>query len=211
MGRVQDVLAALNDSQLLASRYTHPLTLLPGQVPINEHVERLLAAQLPFCAWCAEVDQMRGLNDSAGFQEGDRLIRAAGQALEGICESTVDFVGHVSGSRFIVLLQSEDWRERAARAIAAFGALLDTHVPAGTRERGYFTSRGRDGSETVRPLPKLAIGAVPVLPGLYESRHEVLAAAKQAGRDASALPTSAFVVDDRSANRYPRSLLLEGG
>jgi EAL domain-containing protein (putative c-di-GMP-specific phosphodiesterase class I)/GGDEF domain-containing protein len=210
MGRVQDVLAALNDSQLLASRYTHPLTLLPGQVPINEHLERLLAANIAFSAWFAEVDQMRGVNDSLGFQQGDALIRAVGQALEGICESTVDFVGHIAGSRFIVLLQSDDWRSRADRAMAAFDSLLDAHIPVGTRERGYFTSRLRDGSETVRPLPKLAIGAVPVLPGLFESRHEVLAAAKQACREAKAGPTGGVAVDDWSANRYPRSLLLDG-
>ncbi len=67
MGASRDVMRSLQSSRVLASRYTNPLTLLPGQVPINEHLERLLARHVPFTAWFIEVDQMRGLNDTAGF------------------------------------------------------------------------------------------------------------------------------------------------
>src|SRR5258708_11767170 len=62
MGRSADVMRSLQSSRVLAARYTNPLTLLPGQVPINEHLERLLARRVPFTAWFAEVDQLRGLN-----------------------------------------------------------------------------------------------------------------------------------------------------
>ena len=58
---------SLQSSRVLAARYTNPLTLLPGQVPINEHLERLLAGNVPFTAWFIEIDQMRGLNDCAGL------------------------------------------------------------------------------------------------------------------------------------------------
>ena len=64
---------------MLAARYTNPLTMLPGQVPINEHLERLLAGRVPFAAWFVEVDQMRGLNDSVGFEAGDALIHATAE------------------------------------------------------------------------------------------------------------------------------------
>ena len=45
MGTANDVVRALQSSRVLAARYTNPLTMLPGQVPINEHLERLLAEQ----------------------------------------------------------------------------------------------------------------------------------------------------------------------
>ena len=54
-----------------------PLTLPPGQVPINEHPDRLLARKVPFTAWFAELGQMRGLNDSQGFAQGDAPIHSA--------------------------------------------------------------------------------------------------------------------------------------
>jgi len=67
---------------------------------------------------------------------------------------------------------------------------------------------GRDGREHVRPLPKLGIGILPVLPGVFETRHEVVAAAKHACRNALAHAGSALYVDESAGNAYPQSLLF---
>jgi len=208
MGTSADVMRALQTSRVLAARYTNPLTMLPGQVPINEHLERLLASLVPFSAWFVEVDQMRGLNDCRGFEQGDALIHSAARLLEEICQPGVDFVGHVSGSRFVVLMQSEDWRPRAARALGRFPAASEEHVTREALERGYFIARSRDGNEKVRPLPRLVIGIVPVLPGVFESRHEVVACAKQAAQEAMKQAGSALHVDEQHGNAYPQSILF---
>ena len=208
MGTVADVIRVLQSSRVLAARYTNPLTMLPGQVPINEHLERLLAGRVPFTAWFVEVDQMRGLNDSEGFERGDGLIRATARLLEAQCEPGVDFAGHVAGSRFVMLMQSEDWRERAQRLMKGFPQLLEAHVPAEAGERGYFTVRRRDGRDYVRPLPKIVVGILPVLPGVFESRHEVVAVAKRAAERAQARTGEALYVDEQHGNAYPQSLLF---
>jgi EAL domain-containing protein (putative c-di-GMP-specific phosphodiesterase class I)/GGDEF domain-containing protein len=210
MGRSQDVMRSLQQSKVLAARYTSPLTLLPGQVPINEHLERLLKQQVPFSTWFVEVDPMRGLNDGEGFKKGDALIASTARMLEGVCEPGIDFVGHVAGSRFVVLMQSGDWRARADRAVAEFPALVREQIAPEVQARGYFIARLRDGREDVRPLPKLAIGILPVLPGLFETRHEVVALAKQANQQALALATSGVQVDEQHANAYPQSVLFDG-
>ena len=208
MGNSRDVMRSLQNSRVLAARYTNPLTMLPGQVPINEHLERLLAAQVPFTAWFVEVDQMRGLNDGAGYERGDALIHAAARLLEGGCQPGVDFVGHVAGSRFVVLMQSEDWGPRAERLLEQFPSVVEAHVPPKVAELGYFTARSRDGRDKVRPLPRLAIGILPVLPGVFESRHEVVIAAKHAAQHALAQSGSAIYVDQQYGNAYPQSLLF---
>jgi GGDEF domain-containing protein len=193
---------------VLAARYTNPLTMLPGQVPINEHLERLIARQVTFSAWYIEVDHMRGLNDIQGFAQGDALIHAVAQAIEEVCAPGLDFAGHIAGSRFVVLAQSEDWRARARRLLDAFAPLLERYIALDVRDRGYFTLRLRDGRDSVRPLPKLAIGILPVLPGVFESRHEVVAAAKHAGQQALARSGSAIHVDEERGNAYPQSVLF---
>jgi EAL domain-containing protein (putative c-di-GMP-specific phosphodiesterase class I)/GGDEF domain-containing protein len=209
MGRAQDVIRALSEAQVVASRYTNPLTELPGQVPINEHLDRLLSRAVSFTAWSVEVDQMRGLNDAGGFRKGDALLGATARLLVEACEPGVDFAGHVAGSRFVLLVQSEDVAARADGLIARFATLLQAHVPEEDLRRGYFVFHGREGGDQVRPLPRLAIGILPVLPGVHESRHEVLSLARHANREAKKSPGSAVHVDHYHGNAYPQSLLLD--
>ncbi len=209
MGNPRDVMRALQSWRVLAGRYTNPLTLLPGQVPINDHFERLLEREVPFTAWFVEIDQMRGLNDSMGFREGDALIRAFARLLEEACAPGLDFAGHVAGGRFVVLAQSEDWRNRSQWVLERFPALVEAHVPREAFERGYFVVKVRDGRQSVRPLPKLAIGILPVLPGVFQTRHEVVSAAKRAADAAKALPGNAIHVDEQHANAYPQSMLFD--
>ncbi len=208
MGSSGDVMRSLQSSRVLAARYTNPLTMLPGQVPINEHLERLLAGRVPFTAWFIEVDQMRGINDTEGFAHGDALIRSTARLLESACEHGIDFAGHVTGSRFVLLMQSGDWRERAEKLLARFPEVLEEHVAKEARERGYFTVKRRDGRDYVRPLPKLVLGILPVLPGVFESLHEVVAVAKRAAEKAQAQAASAMYVDQQHGNAYPQSLLF---
>ncbi|HUQ28598.1 MAG TPA: GGDEF domain-containing protein [Usitatibacter sp.] len=208
MGTAGDVVRTLQSSRVLAARYTNPLTMLPGQVPINEHLERLLAGRVPFTAWFVEIDQMRGLNDSQGFSAGDALIHATAKLLEAQCEPGVDFAGHIAGSRFVMLMQSDDWRARAENMLREFPPVLNAHVPEDERARGYFTVRRRDGRDYVRPLPKLVMGILPVLPGVFESRHEVVAVAKRAAEKAQGQSADAIYVDEQHGNAYPQSLLF---
>jgi len=211
MGTCRDVMRTLQSSRVLAARYTNPLTLLPGQVPINEHLDRLLERRAPFTAWFVEIDQMRGLNDTQGFAKGDAIIHATAELLEEACAPGLDFVGHISGSRFMLLAQSEDWESRAHELLGKFTAVVESHLPPEVVARGYFIVKVRDGRESVRPLPKLAVGVLPVLPGVFESRHEVVAAAKHAAQLAIARPGNAVHVDRDHANAYPQSMLFDPG
>ena len=210
MGRSQDVIRALQGANAFAARHTQPLSLLPGQVPMHEHLDRLVARRLPFTAWVADIEEMEGLNDVEGFAKGDALIHATARLLEGALDPSVDFAAHVSGTRFVVLAQSDDWRERAEGLVAGFRGLLASHVSESTFARGYFTADRREGRR-VRPLPRLVVGILPVLPGVFESRHEVLAHARAANAAVARGAASALHVDERRGNAYPHSYLLEPG
>jgi EAL domain-containing protein (putative c-di-GMP-specific phosphodiesterase class I)/GGDEF domain-containing protein len=210
MGRSQDVIRALQGANAFAARHMQPLSLLPGQVPMHEHLDRLLARRLPFSVWVADIDEMAGLNDAEGFPKGDALIHATARLLERACDAGIDFAAHVSGTRFVVLAQSDDWRERSARVVAGFRELLAEQVSGATFARGYFTAESREGRR-LRPLPRLVVGILPVLPGVFESRHDVLLHAKAANGAVPRGPASALYVDERRGNAYPQSYLLAPG
>ena len=102
----------MSKTRLTAARHTKPLPLLPGPVPTNPHIAQLLTAEAAFTVCVAEIDPMKGFNVALGFQKCDDMIRLCGLALRAARDSRVDFVGHINGNRFVLLLQSGDWRER---------------------------------------------------------------------------------------------------
>ena len=46
IGSAHDLMGMITEMQIQAARYANPLTLLPGNVPINEHIERLLVRRI---------------------------------------------------------------------------------------------------------------------------------------------------------------------
>ena len=198
MGNANDVIRMLNDANLIAARYTSPLTLLPGPVPINQQIERLLAAGVPFVACMAEIDPMKGFNDAYGFQKGDELIRLGGDMLKTALNSQHDFVGHIYGNRFVLLLQNEHWQPQLTAMLKHFESRLTALLSADIVQRGNFLWQSRDSNRAaeVRPLPRLAIGAVEINADVYESRHDVMSAVRDAVNRAKAQRGSNIVLLD---------------
>lgn len=199
MGAATDVLRVIADTQLTAARYTHPLTFLPGPVPVNEQIDRLLKRARPFVACLVEIQPMKGFNDALGFQRGDELIRMAGTVLSEAVEERHDMVGHVYGNRFVLLMQSEDWRTRLDAAIAAYRLRINGMLPADILDRGEILWRGRRGQTEIRPLPRMTIGAAVIEPEQCESRHEVMALAREANASASVLAGSVVYAPPKDA------------
>jgi len=99
-----DLLRAITSLQVKAARYANPLTLLPGNVPINERIDALLAAQEPFTVAYGDLDNFKPFNDTYGYARGDDVLRfVAAKLTEAIGPD--DFVGHVGGDDFILVLR----------------------------------------------------------------------------------------------------------
>lgn len=198
MGSANDVLRVLTDTHLTAARYTHPLTLLPGSVPTNEQIDRLLKRNVPFTVCLAELEPMKGFNDACGFQRGDDLIQSAGNVLRSVVDHRHDMIGHIYGNRFVLLWQSADWQQRLATTLEKFREELAVLLPVDARAHGGFVWKGRHGQIEQRPLPRLAIGAAIISPDLCESRHEVMAVAREANAGAKQRAGSnVFVLEER--------------
>jgi diguanylate cyclase (GGDEF)-like protein len=201
----QDLLRELTQMQLEAARYANPLTLLPGNVPINEHIERLLQANTPFVACYCDLDHFKPFNDTYGYRKGDEMIQLTGRMLNWACDPKQDFIGHIGGDDFILLLQSRDWKTRCEQALRSFeqaAALMfrEEHLAAG----GY-SSEARDGTVKFHPLASLSIGAIRVAPGQFLSHHEVSAAMSEAKKMAKKIPGNSLFVEQRNPNNPGRN------
>ena len=62
-GTGQDLVREITQMQIEAARYANPLTLLPGNVPIDEHILRLMNAGMRFAVCHCDLDSFKPFND----------------------------------------------------------------------------------------------------------------------------------------------------
>lgn len=176
----ESLVRAVTERRIEAARHANPLTLLPGNIPITEHIRRLLDARVCFAACYFDLNHFKPYNDLYGYWRGDEMIKLAAQCVVESCDPGADFVGHVGGDDFVVLFQSEDWDVRCRRALAEFAERARSLFEAGDLERGGFESEDRHGHHTFFPLTGLSVGAVEVVPGAFRSPEDVASAAASA-------------------------------
>lgn len=197
IGSSQALMALITDMQIRAARYANPLTQLPGNVPINEHIDRLLAGGAPFTACYCDLDHFKPYNDAYGYRKGDQMIQLVGNLLAEACDPRLDFVGHIGGDDFMLLLQSHDWHHRLALALRLFDEGMRGFVAAEHMRDGGYRGEDRRGQNVFHALPALSAGCLPVAPGRFLSHHEVSAAVTEAKKQAKKIPGSALFVERR--------------
>lgn len=196
----QDLLRELTQMQLEAARYANPLTLLPGNVPINEHIERLLRADTPFVACYCDLDHFKPFNDSYSYRKGDEMIQLTGRILNWACDPKEDFIGHIGGDDFILLMQSRDWKQRCEQALRSFEQAARLMFKEEHLLQGGYASEGRDGKVQFHPLTSLSIGAAHISPGQFLSHHEVSAAMSDAKKMAKKISGNSLFVEQRKVS-----------
>ncbi len=197
MGTAHDLMREITEIQIHTARYANPLTLLPGNVPINEHLEMLLEAGISFHACYCDLDNFKPFNDAYGYRKGEDMIQLCAEILSASCDPERDFIGHIGGDDFILLLQSQDWKKRCEAALEDFDAKKMALFTPEHLDANGFSIPDRRGEEIFFPLTSLSIGAVQVSPGAYCSHHEISGAATDAKKNAKRTPGSSLFVERR--------------
>lgn len=203
MGTGHDLMREITQMQINAARYANPLTLLPGNVPINEHIDRLLENGARFVACYADLDHFKPFNDVYGYRKGDDVIQLTGRILATQCDPDRDFIGHIGGDDFIILFQSEDWEERCHVMLNAFAATIPAHYNAEDRERGGYISEDRRGRKVFHALMSLSLGVIRAEPGQFLSHHQIAAAAAEAKRQSKKIPGNSLFIERRQGPTAP--------
>ena len=184
----ESLVRAVTERRIEAARHANPLTLLPGNIPITEHIRRLLEAGAGFTACYFDLNNFKPYNDLYGYWRGDEMIKLAAQCILEACDHGQDFVGHVGGDDFVVLFQSEDWELRCRRAVHEFAVRARALFDDADLARGGFESEDRRGFRVFFPLTALSVGAVEVVHGQFRSPEDVASAAAAAKKVAKGEP-----------------------
>ena len=198
LGTGENLVRAVTEVRIEAARYANPLTFLPGNIPISSHIARLLGNDASFYACYVDLNHFKPFNDQYGYWQGDEVLKFAALVLADVCDPTRDFLGHVGGDDFLVLFQSEDWRDRVLRAIHVFNEGAQRFYAPADRLAGGIHGEDRRGNPTFFGFVTMAIGCVRVEPGdgpaLYSS-EEIASVAALAKRRAKHEPSGFVLID----------------
>jgi len=199
LGTGADLLRATTEVRMEAARYANPLTFLPGNILLNQHVDRLIDASSPFHACYVDLNQFKAFNDRYGYWKGDEMLKGAAAILSQACDPARDFLGHVGGDDFLVLYQGDDWETRLRAAIARFNdAALMLYSPA-DRAAGGIQGEDRFGRAVFFAPVTMAVGVVSVSAGamatLRLGTQHIGSAAAVAKRSAKRAASGVALID----------------
>jgi len=164
LGRVIDVLKLITELKIQQARYANPLTLLPGNVPIQQCLTRLLQQQRESMICYVDIDSFKPFNDIYGYGRGDEVLLCLAQCLNDRVDPSRDFVGHIGGDDFLLVLGPEDWRKRLNQLLEDFQSQCRRFYRSEHLEAGCFIAPNRQGLRQEFPLLSLSIGVVHLHP-----------------------------------------------
>jgi len=186
MGSVRELMRRLTHYQLQMARHANPLTLLPGNVPIQQALERAIVMQERFHLAYCDLNFFKPYNDVYGYDRGDQLITLIATLLRKHLGQRHNFIGHLGGDDFILLLRHPGWEQHIVAMQAELRQVRQHYYRDEDWRAGGIQSLDRDGQPRFFPLLELAIGLVGWQPGcgvtatqLSEQLTQAKKAAKQ--------------------------------
>jgi diguanylate cyclase (GGDEF)-like protein len=182
-------------------RNLSPLTGLPGNIRIQEEIERQVREGRPFAVLYADLDNFKAYNDQKGFVRGDRLIQATARIIQ---DAVVEFggpdafVGHVGGDDFVAVLPPDVGEDTAKRICERFDEVLAEFYEAGDLELGFVRMEDRKGELQDIPLVAVSVGVATTSRRAFAHYGEAVAVATEMKQFAKREPGSSYAIDRRA-------------
>ncbi|WP_440055034.1 bifunctional diguanylate cyclase/phosphodiesterase [Pseudoalteromonas sp. T1lg65] len=194
---LRDILKHITEEKIRHAQHANPLTMLPGNVAINEAIEQRLRTKQAFYLAYIDLNHFKQFNDLYGYASGDSVIKLLAKVTVEVCQSHANFVGHIGGDDFMVVFGGGDAVKLCNKVIAEFEArsrsfFTPEHVAAG----GYWATN-REGHKQFVPLLTLSIGLVCPDVDLCQNPHQVAALATDAKKEAKRYKESHLFVCKR--------------
>ena len=211
LGRVIDVLKLITELKIQQARYANPLTLLPGNVPIQQCLTRLLQQERESVICYVDIDSFKPFNDIYGYGRGDEVLLCLAQCLNDRIDPSRDFVGHIGGDDFLLVLGPEDWRKRLNQLLDDFHSQCRRFYRSEHLEAGCFIAPNRQGIRQEFALLSLSIGVVHLHPQACAQldASQLAEMASQAKHHAKNVPGySVHVIDSLAVPGAEEELLI---
>jgi diguanylate cyclase (GGDEF)-like protein len=182
-------------------RNLSPLTGLPGNIRIQEEIERMVREDRPFAVLYCDLDNFKAYNDQKGFVRGDRLIQATARIIQ---DAVVEFagsdgfVGHVGGDDFVAVTPPEIAEDVAKRIVERFDGEVREFYEKEDLERGYVEVEDRRGVLQELPLVGVSAGIATTHVRSFAHYGEAVAVATEMKQFAKREARSSYAIDRRT-------------
>ena len=181
-----------------------PLTRLPGNRAIEQVLNDKMARGETFALCYVDLDDFKAYNDTYGYARGSELIKLTGEIIykaKDLHADPGDFVGHIGGDDFVLIVGSESAPIVCEAIIAEFDRVIPGHYNEDDRNRGYIECRDRFGVLRQFPLMTISIAVVSDLRRQFHSPMEVAQIATEIKDYVKTLPGSNYLIDRRISSR----------
>ncbi len=141
----------------------NPLTKLPGNLLIQEEIEKRLLKDAPFVLLYIDLNNFKAYNDYYGFAKGDEVIKFTAEVIkdaESLYGDKEDIIGHIGGDDFIVITSSKNYQKIAEEIIKNFDKDIKKLYDKKDLEKGYITTQNREGKLQDFPIMSISIVGV---------------------------------------------------
>lgn len=168
------LIEAVHERNLIRARDQNPLSRLPGNFMINEHIAHSFdtGEKSVFCYF--DFDHFKPFNDHYGFRNGDRVIVLFAELMHKVFMNQL-FIGHIGGDDFFAGTAIKDevvfdeFCLSVRKLIHQFEEDVREFYSKQDRERGCIIAEDREG--VVREFKLLSVSAVIVYKGSDSSIH----------------------------------------
>ena len=175
---IKDLLLSTLNIQVRRAADCNPLTGLPGNIVIDEKLEKLIGKKEPFAIIYFDLDNFKAFNDAYRFANGDIMIKTVADTLKEFCIDG-DFCGQIGGDDFVVITNGDRTEDFCQDAFSHFSSKSRELYNEDDRNRGYIISKNRSGSVENFPLATLSAAAITNREHSFDSMEELsLAVAK---------------------------------
>lgn len=188
------LLKVLNVQREFAS-YLNPLTLLPGNKIIDERLDHAFQQRQEFTVLYVDLDRFKSYNDSYGFKKGDELLQATAHLLKNSLIHTENFLGHIGGDDFIIVLPHYNFEPICEDIIRSFDEIIPSFYSTEHLVQKAVIVENRAGRLEEIPLVSVSVAVVQSNPDLFADVEALVAEAARIKKICKLRKESCFYVE----------------
>jgi diguanylate cyclase (GGDEF)-like protein len=190
---IKDLIEKTIEIKVNYARHSNPLTGLPGNIVIEQHIEKAIHSNESYCVLYIDIDNFKAYNDAYGFENGDIIINALSKAIRNNLKSK-EFIGHIGGDDFIAVLPYWEIENICYNIIKNFESLAHECYDEKDLKNGYITAHNRHGAVERFPLVSVSIAGLTNKSNNHQSVYELAKESSRIKKSCKQMTGSCYIV-----------------